>query len=925
MKTHKQFSIMSVVIVVTVLVLAAGSMAAKPPAPYQADEREGGLSLAPEPVTVDQVTHNVGNIVTTIDNYGFIGGYSYYDLPSGEWPRNSGRHYLAEIRYWMGTVSADGDTLVANTFDDFEALPFNTYANDRYNILLSTDTSRYHVEGPGLSGYDPTDTVGLGTGNPAYGWRVWNPDLQTWDYNRTSNVLLADSALPSGPTSLQDSHYRFGDAAGGAPLMGLEMSQTIYQWNYCYNEDFMFVVLDITNTSDEDYVDFAVGVYVDIDVGGEDGRGENGRLQDMVAFDSTENLAWIYDAIGIDPGWGPTVRTGIMGTKLLETPDDIGMTAFRSGEWDVLPDDDPGRYDLINSAQFDESLPPTDQYYIQCTRGINLTAGKTVRVVYALVAGEDEEDFRNNAALAQSLYDNDFIGPQPPPTPTLEARAGHRKIYINWNDTSEAGVDPMSGENDFVGYKLYRSDNQGKTWGIVNYQTGNNCLTVDYRPLATYTITSPQDPIPHSFIDTGLYNGVEYWYCLVAFDAGDTAIGVDPLQSGFGIAGEARNVIAVTPRPNPAGYYDAIGTIEHEYTGNEVPSDGEVFPVVFDEGELLGAEYSVVFEDTPEKTYWHLINETTGDTVLADQTKANAEPGEYDVVEGLRIVVNNGDHVPRDFGQTAFAGGETTLALDPAAFYGPALPPLTGDPNDVFGDAPYRATYELRYTTDSTRATWIIDGFYGIETVYWVPFECWNTTTNQRVSLAVYDFDYGTGGPGDGVWNDYDLLSIVDYPYNPTTTVTPEAFPNYYGWLFGFDVAGYNPAPGDVLTIYGAPLNGPDDRFTFKVDGVNEAVARNQLKDIKVVPNPYFARYSAMVETSEGESVIEFQNIPDECTIRIYTLAGDLVRTINHSAGDGVARWNLQSESRRQVASGVYLFHVESPYGEHLGRFSVVK
>ena len=47
------------------------------------------VALAGMPlVTVDQVTHNQGNIVTVIDNYGYIGEY-YDGRPFGEWPRRS--------------------------------------------------------------------------------------------------------------------------------------------------------------------------------------------------------------------------------------------------------------------------------------------------------------------------------------------------------------------------------------------------------------------------------------------------------------------------------------------------------------------------------------------------------------------------------------------------------------------------------------------------------------------------------------------------------------------------------------------------------------------------------------------------------------------------------------------------------------------
>lgn len=874
------------------------------------DRPRDGASLTPPVVTIDRITHNQGNIVTTVDNFGLVGGWSYYDLPSGEWPAGSGHDYLAEVNYWMGAVTEDGDTLVATTWDDFQAIPSLVAGDPEYTILLSTDTARYYD-------YDPTDTVGSGYNNPAEGWRVWDPDLAQWVYRE--NFSPIDSQFYSGgPVAIQESHYLFNDAASGQSELGLEMTHTVLQWNYCYNEDFMFVILEITNNSGQDYNDFAFGLYIDIDVGGPEPSGGNGRLGDLPAFDSTENLGWIYDEDGYDPGWGRLVTTGVMGTKYLETPAGIGMTAFRSGIWDSLPDHDPGRYALITSNSFDLITDPADQYYIMCTRGITLEAGSTVRVVYALVAGEDEADFRDNATLAQELYDNYFIGPEPPATPTLRARAGDRKVYLYWDDAAQTGTDPLSGENDFAGYKLYRSDNQGKSWGMVNWQTGNDCLTKDYNPIATYVVANPDDIIQRTYIDTGLINGVEYWYSLVAFDTGASATGVDVLQNGWGAPGGASNALTVTPRNDPAGHYDAAGTVTHTYTGNGNQSDGECLPTVFDQTALTGSDYEVVFQDTPQETYWHLINTTTGDTVLADQTDYPDDPAMYEVVEGLRVVMRNPDREPVSLVQTALGGADTTLVITDQDWYGPGVPALTGDTADVFGDQHFRSTFELRVTGDSTMSPWILEFWYGPLATYPVPFEIWNVTTNTRVSAAVYDFAY------DGVFDDEDLICIVNYPYDPDGDLTTDAFPYYYSWMFGFDLGVYNPAVGDVFTIEGPRLNGPGDVFSFSVDGVNAARAKNELSQIRVVPDPYYA-HASLWESDQGENVIQFQNIPDECTVRIYTLAGDLIATLEHNDGSGTLEWNLLTDGRRLVSSGMYLYHVESRYGEHLGRFAVIK
>ena len=89
------------------------------------------------------------------------------------------------------------------------------------------------------------------------------------------------------------------------------------------------------------------------------------------------------------------------------------------------------------------------------------------------------------------------------------------------------------------------------------------------------------------------------------------------------------------------------------------------------------------------------------------------------------------------------------------------------------------------------------------------------------------------------------------------------------------------------------------------------------------MPNPYLAH--AKWELYENERKIQFVNLPGECTIRIYTLAGDLVSTLDHNDGTGSQDWNLLTRSGRSVVSGVYLYNVESPYGNYTGKFAVIK
>ncbi|MGB2980181.1 MAG: hypothetical protein WBC77_02935 [Candidatus Zixiibacteriota bacterium] len=855
-------------------------------------------SLEPPTPLQDQIIHNKGNVATTVQNWGQIGGQSYLGKPSGEWPKGSERHYLAEIKYWMGAVKPNGDTVVANTDDDFMPLSSVINGEESYRIHLSTDPTSYN--------HDPTDTVGLGVGKPAYGWRVWDSGPEEWVYNEV--WTFSQGMVDAGPVSLQESHYRFCDANSGVPVLGLELTQTVYQWNYNYNEDYLFVVLEIKNVSENDYSDFAFGLYCDFDVGGiVPGTFENGRLGDLVAFDPSMNLAWTYDEDGYDPGWGPLVRTGVMGTKYIETPDDIGMTAFRTGRWEDLPGHDEGKYEFINSQQFDQSLPPTDQYYVQCTRGISLNSGKTVRVVFALIAGYDEEDLKNNASMAQVVYDNYFIGPEPPQPAQLVATPRYQEVKLTWDNSSESSVDPLSGEVDFKGYKIYRSTDMGQSWGdLVRNPDGS--LGPDYVPIAIFQKENPHDILPHTYTDRDLINGIEYWYSVVSFDEGDTSVPIEPLQTAYGRPGEDVNCNFAYPRTDPAGYYTAAATVRHNYYGTEEESEGTVTPVVFDQGALTGHDYKVAFTDDPYATYWHVIDLTTGETVLADQTKQSGDVESYPVVDGMQVIVTNGEREPSSYGQTQFGTSDATLHM--YHFLG-SMGETFGFP--VGGDIHFRCTYEFRFTEQGSQAY----SFFDDVTPVWVPFEVWNTSTNQQILVEVYDWAQ------NGVWDaDHgDYLDIVNVPYDGQPH--PEAFPYYHAWFFAFNTTETGYAPGDVYQIEGAKLNGPDDEFVFRAGGVDAGKAKDELSEIKVVPNPYIAH--ALWETTEGLRKIQFTHLPEECAIRIYTLAGDLVRVIEHDNGTGTEDWDLLNKNQQGIVPGVYYYHVDSEYGQKLGKFAIIK
>lgn len=96
------------------------------------------------------------------------------------------------------------------------------------------------------------------------------------------------------------------------------------------------------------------------------------------------------------------------------------------------------------------------------------------------------------------------------------------------------------------------------------------------------------------------------------------------------------------------------------------------------------------------------------------------------------------------------------------------------------------------------------------------------------------------------------------------------------------------------------------------------------LNKIIVVPNPYYDR-AVLNNYSAEPNKIMFFNLPGQCTIRIFTVAGDLVKTIHHTNGTSEEPWNQVTESNQLVFTGVYIYHVQSKYGEKTGKFIIIR
>ncbi len=95
------------------------------------------------------------------------------------------------------------------------------------------------------------------------------------------------------------------------------------------------------------------------------------------------------------------------------------------------------------------------------------------------------------------------------------------------------------------------------------------------------------------------------------------------------------------------------------------------------------------------------------------------------------------------------------------------------------------------------------------------------------------------------------------------------------------------------------------------------------LQTVAVVPNPFRGRESW--DRPDGNEV-HFINLPSKARIRIFTVAGDLIRELSHD--DPVRdfeRWDLKNANGQDVASGIYMFRIEAGSFAAQNRFIIIR
>ena len=451
-----------------------------------------------------------------------------------------------------------------------------------------------------------------------------------------------------------------------------------------------------------------------------------------VWFTGDEDLDWVAEfhdlgADGVpatqDTGEGdgaPTNGEPNVDRTDLEESDQIGLTGFkfnriRAGagnpnqETDGVVFYDDGRswprrlHDQFTNPNpgvaFDPPLATNYNIaFLFASGAFRLPAGARERFSLALAYAPDLIGLRQTVQTVGQIYDANYQFAVPPPTPTVRAETADGRVTLYWDDAAERGIDPVTNTNDFEGYRIYRSTDPNfldsrraaqdnprgngpiglpvQQFDLVNGVTGFSPIAVEGQQ---YFLGTDRG-IVHSFVDSTVTNGQQYYYAVTAYDRGSPADNFSPSESAAPVSRTPRggtilpqNVVQVRPEPRVPGYVTATAAAPAQTAGT---GTGQVTVRVIDSDVVPdGHTFRITFQSSADsvRAERYTLTDVTANRVLFTTGTDLTGAGTGLAALGLLPVVTTRRTVAIDTVRSGFvAGSATTARLVPR--YAPALP-----------------------------------------------------------------------------------------------------------------------------------------------------------------------------------------------------------------------------------------------------------
>ncbi len=674
----------------------------------------------------------------------------------------------------------------------------------------------------------------------------------------------------------------------------------------------------------------------------------------------------------------------------------LGLHAFKFFTLNLEPNLDRERYMTMAGYNFRlgtycpfDPFPwgPDDVRFLLSTGPFDLLPDSSVTIAIGIVLADWHDIYVTpDTALirvdhrAQLCYDLNWFVPGPAPAPGLTLVPGDAKVTLVWDNAPElhrdpwfdmVGLDPSSPiydpyyrEYDFEGYRVYKSTTgQVGTWNLLaSCDLKNNFVFEDTLQPDSVRLRATDTGLFHLYTDEDVRNGFPYHYAVTSFDYNmvrtDSGAVVFPRPVWFesGKAGQS-----IVPRRDPANYVPAGEPVIEWLAGNslliELVSAVVAYPMAIDPAYPLYIEY------LRQDTVTLLNTNTLGALVPYDGAKYTAllmdDQGVLDTIAYALAIgagyvpheiapVRNGLLVRPDVGTPELPAGFAVFdavrivnGTYPSGFLVPSIVvplPQASDSADTLYDrgiwawrgSDYQVVWQRKHPSGPVNTVEVTD----LATGEVIPYASFQNNSATRHLGAGWCFTWH-GNLGT-VWSKPSHDTLQTYPTFTGTQSTRYLYIN--GGVIALRNNSYmydtiRPAEGETWIIRADPDYLPPSILGLvKITATPGVLLDTPVRlNVKVVPNPYI-----IVNEWQSRSIVRrvrFINLPARCTIRIFNLNGELVRTLKHSetSASGIVNdlggdewWNVLNDFHQLVASGVYIFHVESDVGEQVGKFVII-
>jgi len=699
---------------------------------------------------------------------------------------------------------------------------------------------------------------------------------------------------------------------------------------------------------------------------GFDNDGDWTAFLDDLGFDGAEQTG--------DPGEGDGIPTSGAGTDFpgetnidktdVSETDLIGITgaiqdpAFNMS---VMQDERNWRKFMTPGRFYIPRL--TGEYDTYVSSGyFPIEPGERQRMAYCVAMAGDgatkDDDIQSaiqKTEQGQKAYETDYQFAVAPMQVAVTAVPGDGKVTLYWDDVAENSVDQYikridpAVARDFEGYRIYRAtDAAFLDPKVITDAKGIPTLR---RPIAQFDLKDgimgyhPVDifgvlfdmgsdtGLRHSYVDSSLVNGQRYFYAVTAYDYGYEPAGFAPNESIIRVDVDAQgniitgpNVAVVRPRATVAGYMPAEVTA---FTHTNGSSTGQIGFKIVDPRTILDEnEYELTFQDTLIEgavvdimtTKNVTLRNVTNNSIEIDKMNLLDLPDDFEmpIIDGFQLQFVNEDRVEIDETESRWSSSDIyEYQFSAVSFLTISGEQRPADYEVVMGDVGIATSKDTSLS------------FFGLPSKD-VNFKITNLSDAREVEFGFAELDGNDGrftiNPANA--NLTDTIMLLEENDEGKLIWTWQLLLNLQ------PPEGRNPAAGDTLLLYlKKPFLARDVyRFTMRKENASNDLAKGELDDIRVVPNPYVAaeKWEPInpFTSGRGPRELHFINLPQVCTIRIFNVNGILIDTVEHNStlDNGTAIWDMLSRDNLEISYGIYVYHLEAPgVGQKTGTFAIIK